>query len=62
MKQIKLVFGKSGNVKILAPGSAGAGTAEFTEKLAKELGVVEERHKGTNYEHSEEKAQAKQEQ
>lgn len=50
MKEIKIVFGKGGKVKMLAGGSKGKGTANFTEKLSKELGVTEERHKGETYE------------
>lgn len=50
MKEIKLVFGKGGRTKILAGGSKGAGTAALTEKIAKELGQTEERHKGTEFE------------
>lgn len=50
MKEIKIVVGKGGKIKILAKGQKGTGTAQFTEKLAKELGDVEERHKGETYE------------
>jgi hypothetical protein len=60
VKQIKLVFGKSGNTKILAPGSAGKGTEQFTEKLAKELGELTERHRGETYNHIAEQQQVKQ--
>jgi hypothetical protein len=49
MKEIILVIQKGGKVKILAEGQAGQGTAEFTEKLAKDLGQIEERHKGTHH-------------
>lgn len=49
MKEIKLIIGKGGKTKILADGVKGKGTEKFTEKLAKELGDIEERHKGTTY-------------
>ena len=55
MKEIKLVISKGGKTKILAGGAGGAGTAAFTEKLAKELGQVEERHRGQDYEKVEQK-------
>jgi hypothetical protein len=45
MKEIKIVFGKGGKVELLAKGQKGKGTEKFTEKLADELGAVEERHK-----------------
>ena len=51
-KEIKIVVGKGGKIKILAEGAKGQGTAAFTEKLAKELGETEERHKGETYESS----------
>lgn len=60
MKEIKLVFGKGGKMKILAGGTKGTGTANFTEKLAKELGQIEERHKGTTHEETQENNQVKQ--
>lgn len=60
-KEIKIVIGKGGRTKILAPGVKGQGTADFTEDLAKTLGETEERHKGTTYEkHPEVKDQQKQ--
>ena len=49
MKEIKIVIKRGGKVVINAKGMAGAGTEIFTEKLAKDLGAVEERHKGQNY-------------
>jgi hypothetical protein len=45
--EIKLIIGRGGKVKILDKAKNAAG---FTEKLAKELGQVEERHKGGSYE------------
>lgn len=45
MREVKLIIGKGGKVKVLAKGTKGQGTAAFTEKLAKELGDIEERHK-----------------
>ena len=61
MKEIKLVFSKGGRVKIHAAGQKGQGTAQFTEKLAKDLGLVEERHRGEAYEDTHTDQQAKQE-
>ena len=60
MKEIKIVIGKGGRTKILAPGGKGQGTKAFTEKLAKELGDIEERHKGEHYEKTEQKGQISQ--
>ena len=60
MREIKIVIGKGGRTKILAPGSKGQGTKKFTEDLAKELGDIEERHKGENYEKTEQKGQVNQ--
>lgn len=48
MKEIRLII-SDGEVKILAEGQKGQGTAEFTEKLAKDLGTIEERHKGMDH-------------
>jgi hypothetical protein len=51
MKEIKLIFGKGGQVKVLDKGlKSGGSSAKFTEKLADELGEIEERHKGEVYE------------
>lgn len=50
MKEIILKI-SNGEVKIMAEGAKGQGTAEFTEKLAKELGKIEERHKGHDHVH-----------
>lgn len=50
MKEIKLIIGRGGKVKILAKGTKGKGSEQFTEKLAKDLGEIEERHKGNTYE------------
>jgi hypothetical protein len=49
-KEIKIVIGRGGRTKILAPGVKGSGTAKFTEDLAKDLGKTEERHKGVQHE------------
>ena len=51
MKQVKLTIGKGGVVKIDAHGQEGAGTAEFTERLANDLGKIEERHICHDHEH-----------
>lgn len=48
MKEIRVVIA-GGKAKILAEGPAGKGTAGFTEKLAKDLGEIEERHKGVEH-------------
>ena len=48
MKEIRLII-NAGEVKILAEGAKGQGTADFTEKLAKDLGKIEERHKGLDH-------------
>jgi hypothetical protein len=45
--EVRLIISKGGKVKILDKAKNAAG---FTEKLAKELGQVEERHKGGSYE------------
>lgn len=45
MKEVMLLI-KGSVIKIFAEGPKGAGTAKFTEKLAKTLGEIEERHKG----------------
>lgn len=47
MAEIKLIIPKGGKVKIL---DKGKNAAAFTEKLAKELGSIEERHKGGHFE------------
>ena len=60
MKEIKLIIGKGGKTKILAKGPAGKGTEQFTEKLAKEMGEIEERHKGGSYEIAETNQDVKQ--
>ena len=44
--EIKLIVSKGGRVKILDKGGSNA---RFTEKLAKDLGKVEERHRGGVY-------------
>ena len=49
MKEIKLIIGKGGKTEILAKGMKGKGTEKFTEKLAKEMGEIEERHKAQTY-------------
>jgi hypothetical protein len=51
MKEVMLVIKKGGRVAIFAEGPKGAGTKEFTEALAKELGNIEERHKGVHGHH-----------
>lgn len=57
MREVKLVFGKGGRVKILADGTKGKGTEKFTLKLAQELGRVVERHKGPHHVHVDEPVQ-----
>lgn len=54
MRQVKLVLGKGGRVKILAHGTFGMGTADFTLALAKDLGTIIERHIGYHHTHTEE--------
>lgn len=51
MKQVKLRFQKRGRVRIDAHGTFGLGTAEFTLKLANDLGVIVERHAGHHHTH-----------
>ena len=46
MKEVMILIQKGGKVKIFAEGPHGAGTEEFTQSLAEELGEIEERHKG----------------
>ena len=60
MKEIKIIFGKGGRTQILAPGQKGQGTAQFTEKLAKDLGEIEERHKAQDYTHTDSQQQINQ--
>lgn len=56
MKEAKLVFVRGfGQMKILADGPNGKGTEAFTEKLAKSVGRIIERHKGPHHVHIEEK-------
>lgn len=50
MKEIKIRFGKGGKTTITASKASAGEVAQFTEKLAKELGAIEERHKGGHYE------------
>lgn len=59
MKEIILRI-KDGEVKIFAEGVKGQGTAEFTEALAKELGKIEERHKGHDHVHQHDQAKVRQ--
>lgn len=49
MKEIKIRFGKGGKTKITSDKASAGDSAQFTEKLAKELGSIEERHKGGQY-------------
>lgn len=56
MKQVKLVYGKGGRVKILADGAKGKGTEQFTMNLAKGLGRIIERHRGPIQTHTHQKA------
>ena len=51
MKQVKLFFQKGGRVRIDAHGTFGQGTADFTLRLAQDLGEIIERHKG-NHSHT----------
>lgn len=53
MKQVKLIIAKAGRVRILAHGTYGQGTAQFTESLARDLGEIVERHQGTHHTHNE---------
>ena len=54
MKEVKLKFvGTLGQMKILAEGPNGKGTEKFTEKLAKGVGRIIERHKGPHHTHTE---------
>ena len=49
MVEIKIRIGKNGKIDIKVPQSQSQKAANFTEKLAKDLGKVEERHKGTTH-------------
>ena len=60
MKEIILKI-KDGEVKIFAEGVKGQGTAAFTEGLAKDLGKIEERHKGHDHVHQHGQNEVKQE-
>jgi len=60
-KEIKIVIGKGGKVKMLADKASSGETAAFTEKLAKELGEIEERHKSGHVVSNETKNELKQE-
>ena len=53
MKQVKIICGNGGRVRILAHGTFGLGTAEFTLRLGKALGEIIERHQGTQHVHNE---------
>ncbi len=57
MTEIKIKIGKGGKVDVKVPPSQSEQVAKFTEKLAKDLGKIEERHKAGNYVHNETKAQ-----
>lgn len=46
MKEIKLTFGRGGKVRMKANKSSAVEMSAFTEKLAKNLGNIEERHVG----------------
>ena len=52
MKQVKLQIMNGGLVKILAHGTFGEGTSEFTKSLATDLGEIKERHKGHHHVHT----------
>ncbi len=52
MKMVTLKI-KNGCVKILADGPYGFGTEDFTLGLAKDLGIVTERHQGYHHSHEE---------
>lgn len=58
-KEIKLIV-KGGKVKVLAKGASAQEAASFTEKLSKELGEIEERHKGGHYNETQQDQQLKQ--
>ena len=49
MKEVKVVFGSGGRVKLLAEGVNGKGTKDFTLELAKSLGRIVERHRGPQH-------------
>ena len=49
-KEIKITIGNGGKVKITTAKGSASESAGFTEKLAKDLGDIEERHKGHSYE------------
>jgi len=51
MKQVKLIFRKGGKCHILAHGTFGEGTSEFTLALANALGEITERHIGYHHSH-----------
>ena len=55
--EIRLIVSKGGRVKILDKGGSNA---QFTEKLAKDLGKVEERHKGSSFEQNNTQQQVEQ--
>ena len=52
MKQIILVFKAGGVCQILAHGSYGEGTEDFTLSLANTLGEITERHEGPHHNHA----------
>jgi hypothetical protein len=57
MREIKIVISKGGKLKMLDKDGT---SAQFTEKLAKELGQTEERHKGGNYTQNEQNTEIQQ--
>lgn len=62
MKQVRLVFGKRGICRILAHGTFGKGTEDFTLNLGKELGTIVERHQGHHHTHEPEPQRHQEEQ
>lgn len=62
MKQVRLQFGKRGICKILAHGTFGKGTEDFTLSLGREIGTIVERHQGHHHTHEATKTETKVEQ
>lgn len=52
MKQVRLIFKKGRKCLILAHGTFGEGTADFTLDLANALGEITERHEGHHHTHA----------
>lgn len=60
MKEIKITISKGGKAKITTPNSNEAEVNKFTEELAKDMGKMDERHKGEAYDYNQDQNQVSQ--